>query len=394
MEDLRKESNFTFAYKCSKYNYFTCKICNSDTELFPEPFRQIKYSTKIGRLPVCGCYNKYRYSKEEYLILLKRKVRGINAYLEVVDILPDSKRRINAHCIVKIICHKHNNIIESYNINQILSSRSSRLCEDCYWEGVETSKMLEWKMKALQTLSSNNYNHRHILKGSMRIVKDTDYRVIYSCNVCSNILDDTEFSILAHQFCKGRAACSCGKSYNFSMNELTHFVKRTEGSTYKFVNWLNCEGIFTSRRFTYWCNKHGFRHSKFWDWRSGNRCMLCSKTGFDDNKEADLYVIRWSNHNYTGIKIGITNVFESRFNNLNKNSKLTPSILYRFHFDTGIKARKLETDLKQRLIDHPVCLKDLLPDGYTETYTECEHLLETILETIKKEGGYIGFTKY
>lgn len=394
MLDKRRKENYEFIRESGKYNYFRCKVCNSDIELFPQPFKQTKYSTKIGRLPVCGCYNKYRYSKEEYLILVNRKVKEISKEYEAVGILTNTKGKTTAHCFVEIYCRRHKKLISTYNINKLLGRLSSRICADCYREDVESKLMLRWKQKCLDALATGNYNHRHILRGSTRIIMDNGYKIVYSCNVCSNILDRTEFIMPAHKFCKGKTVCSCGGSYRFSSDELAGFIKRTCSTSYRFIDWLDTRGKNTFRKFSYWCTKHGFRHSRFWDWRSGNRCMLCSKTGFDDNKPADLYIIRWSDSENSYIKIGISNVFTSRLGNLKKKAKLTPQVLYRFHFKVGLDARVMEGMLKRIYNKYEVCPKELLPDGHTEAFQDEGSILEDILQTIKSIGGYSGITEH
>lgn len=122
--------------------------------------------------------------------------------------------------------------------------------------------------------------------------------------------------------------------------------------------------------------------------------MLCSKTGFDDNKPADLYIIRWFDSENSYIKIGISNVFTSRLGNLKKKAKLTPQVLYRFHFKVGLDVRVMEGMLKRIYNKYEVCPKELLPDGHTEAFQDEGSILEDILQTIKSIGGYSGITEH
>lgn len=132
-----------------------------------------------------------------------------------------------------------------------------------------------------------------------------------------------------------------------------------------------------------------FKHSKYkvwwrcsacsYDWETSiaNRtksvlptsCPKCAKYGFQLDKPAKIYLVRWYGEGIEFLKMGITNrdTVERIAQQHNRSEKkLNYEILYEFPFSSGVECRKME----QLLIDNfemGFAPKEVFPDGHTET---------------------------
>jgi hypothetical protein len=109
--------------------------------------------------------------------------------------------------------------------------------------------------------------------------------------------------------------------------------------------------------------------------------------GFSKSREAYCYIVRWGNEKESYLKNGITNRdVWSRITDQARCAKLSYEILYAFYNESGSIISDCEKYIKANL-ERCVCDKELLPDGYTETYHDTEENLNSMLNYLTKELG-------
>lgn len=103
----------------------------------------------------------------------------------------------------------------------------------------------------------------------------------------------------------------------------------------------------------------------------GYGCPQCSQYGFNPNKPAYIYLVKWTTINERPfLKFGITNRdVETRVRQQKYKSVYQPEILATKYFENGKDAVELENKFKE--LQATLCFgrpsKKLFPDGYTET---------------------------
>ncbi len=117
----------------------------------------------------------------------------------------------------------------------------------------------------------------------------------------------------------------------------------------------------------------------------GNLDPSKSKSGFKTSKPAHLYLVRWYDNNCSFLKFGITNrkVLYRIKDQLRLSYDLNYEILNVFHDNCGQRVLDCESEIKQS-IDTGVCLKEILPDGYTETCHDTQQNIDIILQQVSK----------
>jgi Zn finger protein HypA/HybF involved in hydrogenase expression len=108
----------------------------------------------------------------------------------------------------------------------------------------------------------------------------------------------------------------------------------------------------------------------------GSGCPSCADYGFNDATSAVIYLSEYDDF----VKVGITNNFDRRMNELEKNNLVTPINIIRYDVDSGKAARAIEQVVKNKFIGKYKS-PDVYPDGYTETFLK-ENMTD-ILEIIE-----------
>ena len=124
-------------------------------------------------------------------------------------------------------------------------------------------------------------------------------------------------------------------------------------------------GCKTKMLFT--CPK-GHNHSITWnDWQRGSRCVYCSKTGFNPDKSASLYYLRFDIGSTPYYKIGITNrTIKERY----IDEPLPYTILKEDRYLLGSYAKQDEAAILKKHKRHLYKGPPLLFSGNTELFTK------------------------
>lgn len=110
-----------------------CKNCAKDSELFQKGYFRSKKSNLIkGQIP-CGCSNKPEWSKEQYIILSKRKARELGYIL--IEFIGNWK---GIHTKMKMLCEEHGEW-SSTDITHLLNKGSG--CPKCATKTISEAKM-------------------------------------------------------------------------------------------------------------------------------------------------------------------------------------------------------------------------------------------------------------
>lgn len=181
---------------------------------------------------------------------------------------------------------------------------------------------------------------------------------------------------------KGHGCPKCANRYRPTEQEaLTSCIKVCNKFGYKplgFVgNYLNTES-----RFEYECPVHGKHSVSFGNFVSKNtKCPSCAPCGFSPDKEASIYVTKWSYNTKSFIKFGITNrKVGSRISQQSRKTKYSPEPIWSATFDNGKIPLILENSIKNSGISIGVIDRDEFLDGFTETTNiESLDLIEEIL---------------
>lgn len=182
--------------------------------------------------------------------------------------------------------------------------------------------------------------------------------------------------------------CGCSERYSSDSRQKYLTISRICSKIgYKFHGFIP-EGLSQSEyKLKLTCDKgHYYETTSYANFtRKCVRCPSCSGSGFDKNKDANLYITRWKYNNKSCLKFGITNkpVLERLYNIENK-SNFKYEVLNIFKSD-GFSILQCEKKIKYSLI---TCFssKEDFPDGYTETVEDTLENLEKILKIVEECG--------
>jgi hypothetical protein len=126
-----------------------------------------------------------------------------------------------------------------------------------------------------------------------------------------------------------------------------------------------------------------FRCSKEHEWQAipdnvcrGQGCPSCANHGFNPNKPASIYLIKFDTH----IKYGISNNLNSRLKSHRKSGHYELVLAIQCDGHVALEWEKMiKNQFGGRFID-----KTVMPDGWTETLSES--LLRPVIDTMKKVG--------
>lgn len=354
-------------YKNRMYKVL-CKVCNSDQELFPKPFRVSRPSLKKGGL-CCGCNRNYRYGSEQLKVLLKRKAETLGM---TVQALGDPVRKESP--VVFYCCDKSEG--KETTVGNFLA-KQSRHCphEGKHWRTDQTKARLEQVYEGRYT----NFNFN----------KDTSLWE-FNCNNCSSDefvkagLCDGIFSASASRLAKTEVTtCRCGHYSILTPNQNLYRCVQNSEEGYEVTGYEESyKGTDTLIGFV--CPKGNKNIATVSSYLSGRRCTCCKGGGgFNRNKQGTFYLVKWKHlSGVSFIKYGITNrTVEERirqqFNTASK--ELTYEVLRTFT-GTGEEVFEIEREIRS-LVKGGYVSPFIFPDGWTETCSVAkEEELISVLE--------------
>lgn len=358
-----------------------CKVCSSDKELYPT-LRATYSLLKQGVFP-CGCSDCPQWTEEQNKIRIRREclLRDYKLLGWVGDYTGNTTKLHLKDCSTG----------EEWKTNNIVG----------FLGGADNIKYKGHKISKSKT-KPDEYFHRLVAKHSngknmevVSIKREGKHTYInYRCKVCSNDkytragLCSGVFSLSSDKLSRETVPCRCTGNYRWTKEQRElHIKDLLLEDRAVFLGWseyyVTCDDFFT------WKCSCGVINSTSVDKfvYCGTRCVSCCNRGFNPTIPANCYIVRWFDQKHTYLKNGITNrEVLKRIKSQSNKSPLSYKILYVFHNESGKLIADCEKYIKDTL-DNGVCPKELLPDGYTETYYDTEENLSFMLSYLNKELG-------
>lgn len=184
---------------------------------------------------------------------------------------------------------------------------------------------------------------------------------------------------------KGKGCKKCGRELlaRIKADTLSDFIEKakfTHGDSYSYD-----KVVYVNQNTNVWitCNTCGKdNYQKPNNHLQGKGCKYCASRGFSPTKPCNIYVMKFTGLCEEFYKVGVTNNLSRRKRDFNAHW-FDVELLYNYLFDTGSEAKFLES-LVLASVPCKYIGKDLLPDGYTETFHP--DYLENVFSLIR---GYL-----
>jgi hypothetical protein len=304
----------------------------------------------------CGCKEGYRYSEEQNKVLVDRK----SSQLRMEHIFTEE---VKASSKIKYRCLCKGNDYKSCTVRSFLKKKGNgcKYCErgDKSCMGKVSSILMELEGKG----NYCNFKYEPIRKC-----------YTFKCKVCENDefskqgLCEGVFSSNLGNLRKGAKPCRCGTNHRHTEDQYLYMCRKAseQGFSVKGV-YGDFKGRETEIQYT--CPKGKINKATVNNYLGGKRCKCCSLTGFNPEKDGNLYIVKWKTEkDLQFIKIGITNLdVKGRI----KEQWRKSGSIYTYEIlsvieSSGFEVQRLEGVIKSKLPCKYVS-KDLFPDGYTET---------------------------
>lgn len=331
-----------------------CHICKNDPELFGDGiFHRVKADLVAGNIP-CGCSKRVIWSKEQYEVLAKREAKECNYIFK--GFTGDWKGKWTS---IAMQCDRGHDIIMSLN-NFLFGYK----CKSCGIERTaEASRKSDEEQIASFMKTGKFLDGTFFMKSRRKSSSGDASYWVYYCPKCSE--DDyvkagvCNGMFESHSGClqSGIQSCRCGK-YSRKSKDVRKYeiLKRidNENLPYEFVGFVG-DGYGIHDKITIKCDHHGcydisisgFLHSK-------SRCSACGMTGFAQQRDGTVYVMKVSGISGEFTGYGITNNIKQRMSCHKRNLK-DNGFMIEDHFTiktSGRTALSIETSLKQAFPIH------------------------------------------
>lgn len=382
-----------YNHKLRNYLVVQCTKC-TDNKLYGSGYFYLNTrSFKLGCLP-CGCSKAPAWNEDQYKVMLDSKLQDFNVEFKGWD--GEYKGKSTK---VKIYCNKHMKLTKSYSINNVLNSPVGG-CKECSLEITNATTLLSIDDYKNRGVKSGTFYKEDTLLSKYR--KDCTTYIEYNCKFCSNDiyvkygLCSGIFRIRSSHIKDGNKPCRCSSQVNWTKEQRLFQINRkiyTSDLPHTFICFNNYKSS-TNSDITVECKSHGLFKSTIdlYLSKDGTGCTSCTKHGFDSNRPASIYVVKWSDGDTTFGKVGITNkeVCE-RISQQKSKTVCNPVIIKEWYCESGKVIQSLEKDIKS-VFNLSVVNKETLPDGYTETFNirdlkDVISYIETRMET-KSYGDY------
>ena len=328
-----------------------CSICSKDTELFPELFTSTKSHLLNGRVS-CGCSLKTQWTKEQYKILIHRKIKDKYEFHGFVGDWNGILTKIKLRCLV-------DNHVWEVVINSLINGSG---CPSCTNHVPYTKTTAEAK---INEIVKDNYNFIEFVGG----FKNTKTKIKLYCPSCRYTWVNTMTNVVnAGQGCP----CCVGlarHTHDTAKAKILSVIK----DRYEFRGFVGGWVDRKKTRVILYCHtcKHEWQTSFMSVVGMGSGCPCCAPYGYQLSKPGKLYVIKYTTKsNNTFLKYGITNIeVNKRSKQHVKHSGTKGEILHVYEFEDGNVPLQIENeihDLRDE-VGYVETSREEFPDGYTET---------------------------
>lgn len=342
-----------------------CNICSQDKELFgTTTFKCSKRNFLKGMLS-CGCTGYTKYTYEQYIL----RVTRVLSYVGFCFCYLKDTGRKKSTWRVGISC-KETGVEWEVSLGFVL----------------DKSTVLKRPDQRGTTSMGEDFYNQFVPEGD-HITKTGDNLWVYTCGTCigdhsSSLGLRNNFNIRRGELMSGKKPCRCGTRHKYFDWEKILLLK-------DYFSQVEDEFIRFKDRKVYWsCHYGHYNYRGYYQFGSNKKCNSCSgTTGLDYNKECTIYLVRWYINGKVGYKFGLTTEknIHSRFKSTKSKCGGEYEVLLSRLLQTGYMCLSLEKEIKDLVVqfDGKPFTKEVMPDGYTETFTD-ERLLSTVISRIEK----------
>lgn len=204
----------------------TCSTCSLDTELYPEGFTSCTKSLRKNSVP-CGCSGNYKWNKEQYRILVERKLLSLS---DSVTFSFQGDGKVSGKTFVCIGCKEHPMQTKRVKMSRILSEVFTIPCTECNrLSNISETKDSEIIRKFYEAGDFKGYKftRNFVRRGENGSLIYWDY----TCPVCSNDkyvqngLCNGIFTAQIHSIREGSKSCRCSGVYPWTKEQRAFQIK-------------------------------------------------------------------------------------------------------------------------------------------------------------------------
>lgn len=350
----------------NRYEY-ECSVCSKDQELWGKG--SICSLKVVSSLP-CGCSKSPRLTKEQYEILVLRRCRSLG-----YDFIGFADKYKGKGTKLKLHNPSSGNTWSSTRISTFLNGSIDPVV------AVETKARNS--LLSDYELTERLYSRFNYPKGTVFTRVGTSNTINVSCPICSedkyskNCEASSKFSALMGDLLLGKKCCRCS-NYSFSLEDKTlqakEYVNNLEG---EYLGWVSGK---EGEQVEWLCNNNHRNKTTMRVFRNGSGCLSCSKSGFNPEIPATLYIVEWYGYGQSFLKYGITNQeVIRRVRQQATKAQLDYNILYTFYNESGRKVSDVESEIKILYGSKGACPRQWFPDGFTETIDNTSENLDNLL---------------
>lgn len=256
---------------------------------------------------------------------------------------------INARSIIIIICNNHGEFHQTSASH--LSGRGCFLC------GV---------INNTHTTSDFVYNAKLIHGGKYAYDKvqyiTAKHKIIITCN------NHGDFNQIPNSHLGGSGCYECGVDARRST--LEHFIIKSNIIHKNKYDYSLVEYNNGSTKIDIICPIHGKFKQGPNDHLSGKGCASCAKSGFDQNKPAYCYYIKFKSEMQTLYKIGVTNLTViKRLGSMRIDKDIHATIIQELYFENGFEALEMETKILKEFKGFLYQGDPIMKNGNSELFT-------------------------
>lgn len=386
----------------AKYYKVICHECAKNKHIELPIFDILKDNLNKGRKPCLCSKNPKNMPTGTLFKMFEAKVKDDGRYVIASFSDHTNKEEVTA----ELHCKEHGNF-KVNSVNRYIKQQPTK-CPVC--NQIEMASLFTKDFESVHIpsfMDTGKFPEGTIFKQS----KTKFYRlnntlnnmpyIEVTCPVCSNDefvqagLCGGVFSARQYNLKHGNVPCRCSGKFKWTTAQRNFQVNKIlaeEESLLTFIGWQDQKGYKTYKsRINLECEIHGVFDTAIDNFLQGyTRCPSCVGRGFNRCAESYFYIVKWELGSFVFYKLGITNDVENRISTQNqKNKNLRSSIHTVLKFPTGLGSMRLESYCKRKLNLRHVT-KDIMPDGYTETFkVEDLHLvincIDEFLATYKEE---------
>ena len=214
-------------------------------------------------------------------------------------------------------------------------------------------------------IDNAKHEHNNFYDYSMVDYKLSNQKVIIKCPIHGPFLQKPN----KHLF--GQGCPSCGIKYRIKLqtSSTEEFIVKASMKHNNLYDYSAVDYIANRIDVDIICHIHGSFTQTPDNHLSGRGCSSCAKRGFDKNKPAICYYIKFETENQILYKIGITNLtVNKRLSGMIINKGIKTSIIQELYFESGSDAVNMETRILKEFREFQYKGDPIMKNGNSELF--------------------------